>query len=228
MLQRALEGSELATVSISLVREHSAKLAPPRVLFVPFPFGSPFGRARDAEQQHRVLQAALELLGAAAGPVLADFPGDSLEAPASPVQASAVQSTALTVDVANEVTLMRRYHEQWIEREHKTTVGVSGIPPRQFRGVVRFLEAYAAGEQVDHPRRPPEVSVPMFLRWCVDDLKAMYLEARLAIAPDEPSYQVARWFWGETSLGALLRRVGERLTEGDDPQLRRIAYGILR
>ncbi len=228
MLQRALEETGLATVSISLVREHTEKLRPPRALFVPFPFGSPFGRAGDAEQQHRVLDAALELLRVPAGPALRDFPDDGWGAPASPLQATQVQPGPATVDLATEVTLMRRHHEQWLEREHKTTVGVSGVAPRQFRGIVRFLEAFAAGEEADHPRRPPDVPVLVFLRWCVDDLKAMYLEARLVMAPDEPPHEVANWLWGETSLGALLRQIGQRLAETDDPQLARVGYGIAR
>jgi hypothetical protein len=217
----------MATVSISLVREHTEKLRPPRALFVPFPFGAPFGRALDPEQQHRVLRAALELLQAPTGPVLREL-DDDLDAPASPVQASAVEPAAPALDVATEVTTMRRYHEQWLAREAKTTVGVSGIPPRRFRGIVRFLEAFAAGRDADHPQRPPDVPVEVFLRWCADDLKALYLEARLAMAPDDRGEEVARWFWGETALAVLLREVGERLTATGEPALERLAYGIVR
>jgi hypothetical protein len=230
VLQRALEATELATVSISLVREHTEKLRPPRALFVPFPFGMPLGRPGDVAGQHQVLRAALELLREPAGPILRDYEGPyDVSAPGSALQASAVEVHDTQIDVATEVTAMRRYHEQWVEREGKTTVGVSGIAPVRFRGVVRFLEAFADGRGVDHPQRPRDVPVPTFIRWCVDDLKAMYLEARLVTGPpDERPEDSARWFWGETALGTLLRRLRDRLDASDDPALKRIAYGIAR
>jgi len=124
---------------------------------------------------------------------------------------------------------MRRYHERWVEREGRTTVGVTGIPAVRFRGIVRFLQAYAAGGDADHPQRPDDVSVEVFARWCADDLKAMYLEARLMIAPpDETPQDTARWLWGETALGSLLRDVAERMRASGDPDLKRIAFGIAR
>ena len=224
-----LEAQGLTTVSISLVREHTAKLRPPRALFVPFPFGSPFGRPGDAAQQHRVLRAALALLDAPAGPVLSDLEGEEdPDAAPAPVQSGAVDR-APDGDVADEVTAMRRYHERWVEREGRTTVGVTGIPAVRFRGIVRFLQAYAAGGDADHPQRPDDVSVEVFARWCADDLKAMYLEARLMIAPpDETPQDTARWLWGETALGSLLRDVAERMRASGDPDLKRIAFGIAR
>lgn len=216
-------------MSISLVRLHTEKLRPPRALFVPFPFGSPFGGAGDAAQQHRVLRAALDLLDAPSGPVLRDLEGEEdPEAAPSPLQSGAVDR-ATVGDVANEVTAMRRYHERWVQREGRTTVGVTGIPAVRFRGVVRFLQAYAAGGEADHPQRPDDVPVEVFARWCADDLKAMYLEARLMTAPpEERQADTARWLWGETALGSLLRDVAERMTASGDPDLKRIAFGIAR
>jgi hypothetical protein len=230
VLQRALETAGLATVSISLVREHTEKLRPPRALFVPFPFGMPLGEPGDVDAQHRVLHAALELLREPAGPILRDYEGPyDPSAPGGALQASAVEAHETRIDVATEVSAMRRYHEQWLEREGKTTVGVTGVPPVRFRGIVRFLEAFADGRDVDHPQRPSDVTIPTFVRWCVDDLKAMYLEARLVIGPpDEPPEDRARWFWGETTLGTLLRRLQDRLEASDDPAMKRIAYGIAR
>ena len=57
-----LETAGIATTGISLVREHSARMAPPRALWVPFELGRPFGAPGDAAFQHRVLGAALALL----------------------------------------------------------------------------------------------------------------------------------------------------------------------
>ena len=59
-----------------MVREHAERVKPPRALFVPFYFGFALGKPDDPEHQHRVIQAALDLLQAPQGPVLADFPDD--------------------------------------------------------------------------------------------------------------------------------------------------------
>src|SRR5947199_10506651 len=103
-------------MSISMVREHTEKVKPPRALFVPFPFGHALGRANDPELQHRVLRAALELLVEPSGPVLRDFPDDAEpgDQPAAPAQASGIAAaSSIPDDPALETTQMRRYHEQW-------------------------------------------------------------------------------------------------------------------
>ena len=72
-----LEDEGLATVLISLVREHTEAMRPPRALWVPFEFGRPLGPPNDPEFQSRVVMAALSLLEAENGPVLEDFPEDA-------------------------------------------------------------------------------------------------------------------------------------------------------
>lgn len=47
---------------ISLLREVTEKVHPPRSLFVPYPFGYPLGRPNDPEIQRRVILAALTML----------------------------------------------------------------------------------------------------------------------------------------------------------------------
>ena len=73
MLSRALERAGLVTVGITLVREHTEKVKPPRALWVPFPYGRPLGAPNDPELQLGVIRAALDLYSAPGGPVLADF-----------------------------------------------------------------------------------------------------------------------------------------------------------
>jgi hypothetical protein len=232
VLARVLEAQGIATTSISMVREHTEKVKPPRALFVPFPFGYALGRPDDAELQHRVLRAALDLLAAPAGPVLVDFPEDAEpgDQPGAPVQASAIAApAAVAEDAAMETTRMRRYHEQWMARSGgRTTVGLTGIPPTRFRGLVRFLESYAAGEAADMDERPAEMPLPGFVRHCADDLKALYFEGHLAMKPAAGGDEIARWFWGETAAGQLLRRVRDRLDASDDPRAKAAAFGIAR
>jgi hypothetical protein len=232
VLARALEAAGVSTISISAVREHTEKVKPPRALWVPFPFGYALGRPDDPALQHRVLRAALDLLSAPSGPVLEDFPDEAEpgDQPPAPPQASAIPLAAtVSEDPAMEMTQMRRYHEEWLERSGgRTAFGLTGIPATRFRGVVRFLEAFAAGEDTDMAERPAAVPLPGFLRWCADDVKAIYFEGRLVMKPTAGGDEIARWFWGETAMGRVLRRVRDRLDASDDKDAKAAAFGIAR
>jgi hypothetical protein len=232
VLARVLEAAGVATTSISLVREHTEKVKPPRALWVPFPFGYALGRPDDPALQHRVLRAALDLLAEPAGPVLRDFPDDAEpgDQPGAPPQASGIKpAESVPADVAMEGTQMRRYHEVWVEKNGgRTLLGLSGIPATRFRGVVRFLEKFADGQDADMTERPADVPLPNFIRYCADDLKTLYFEGHLAMKPGAGGEEIARWFWGETGAGRLLRRVRERLDAADDPRWKAAAFGIAR
>jgi hypothetical protein len=231
VLARALEAGGISTTSISLVREHTEKIKPPRALFVPFPFGLALGPPDDAALQHRVLAAALVLLEAARGPVLRDFPEEagSGELPA-PVQASMVSPTgAAPGDAAAETAAMRRRHAGWLARSGgRTAIALSGLPPARLDAVVRFLDAFAADGKAELAERPAGVPLPNFVRYCADDVKALYYEAFLADKPAAGGEEIARWFWGETAAGAVLRRVRERLDASDDPAWKAAAFGVAR
>jgi hypothetical protein len=232
VLARALETSGVATTSISMVREHSEKVKPPRALFVPFPFGHALGRANDPALQHRVLRVALDLFAEPAGPVLRDFPDEAepgVEPPA-PAQASAITRAArVPDDPALETAQMRQHHEHWLARNSgRTAFGLSGIPATRFRGVVRLLQSFAAGEEVDMDARPAEVPLPGFIRYCADDLKTLYFEGHMAMKPAAGGDEIARWFWAETAAGQLLRRVRDRLDASDDPRWKAAAFGVAR
>jgi hypothetical protein len=232
VLARALETEGIATTAISMVREHSEKTKPPRALFVPFPFGHALGRPDDPALQHRVLRAALDLLAEPTGPVLRDFPDDAEpgDQPAAPAQASGIAPAAtVPEDPALETAQMRQYHEQWLARSGgRTAFGLGGVPATRFRGVVRFLQAFAAGEDADLEERPAAVPLPNFIRYCADDWKALYFEGRLAMKPSSSGDDVARWFWAETAAGQVLRRVRDRLDASDDPRWKAAAFGVAR
>ena len=181
MLARALESAGISTTSISLVREHTEKVKPPRALWVPFPFGHAFGRPNDPALQHRVLRAALDLLSEPAGPVLRDFPDDAEpgDQPAAPTQASAITPAAACPERCRAGDdAMRRYHERWLEESGgRTALGLTGIPPDalpRHRALPRGLRR--------RRRRPTWPSArqmcrwPDFIRYCADDLKALYYE----------------------------------------------------
>lgn len=229
VLARVFEEAGLSTVTLAMVREHAARVKPPRALFVPFPFGYALGKPNDAQLQRRVIGAAFDLLRREQGPVLEDFPEEDVPEPL--LQASGVRevATAAAKDPADEVTTLRAYYERWVEAHHgRTAVGLCGIPQRRWRGVIRFLEAYSRGEDADMQERPAGVPVPQFIRYCVDDLKAFCYEARMAQRPGASEADLHQWFWGETAIAQLIRSIAQRMTAGDDPALQYFAYGLAR
>ena len=232
MLARVIEAAGVPTTSISLVREHTERVKPPRALWVPFPFGHALGRPNDPALQHRVLRAALALLAEPAGPVLRDFPDaeEPGDQPAAPVQASAVAvPEPVPVDTAAELARLRAGYARWIDGSGgRTAVGLTGIPPARFETIVRLLEGFADGQAVDHAERAADLPLPSFIRYCADDLKALYYESYMADKPGAGGEEVARWFWGETALGQVLRRVRDRLDASDDPRSKAAAFGVAR
>jgi hypothetical protein len=73
LIQRAIEYAGITTVSLSLLREITEKIQPPRALYVPFPLGYPLGEPNNVELQMRVMQAAFALLSRNDTPVLETF-----------------------------------------------------------------------------------------------------------------------------------------------------------
>ena len=230
VLARVLEEHGIATTAIAMVREHAEKVKPPRALFVPFFFGFALGKPNEPDYQHEVLSAAFGLLNETEGPVLVDFPDAS--APTVMPQASQVkaESEQASRSAADEVTALRAFYERWVDNNGgRTAVGLCGIPQRRFRGVVRFLEACAQGDGVaDMTERPENVSRAQFIRYCSDDLKAFYYEARMEQNRGADEESLHQWFWGSTAAGKLIADVAATLNESDDANLKAIAYGLAR
>lgn len=231
VLARVFESAGLTTVAVALVREHAERVRPPRALWVPFYFGYALGKPDDPDFQHHVIAAMLATLEAKAGPVLADYPEEAgpIGMPqASEVAAEPNGSAAKPLDAAGEITALRGYYERWQEQRGRTAVGITGIPQRRFRGIIRFLEAYAESDAADMDERSADISVPQFARYCADDLKAFCYEARMAQRPNDSEMDIHRWFWGETAVGALIDRITQRLNATGDARLQATAYGLSR
>ena len=229
MLARVFEAAGLVTVNIAMVREHMEKVKPPRALYVPYPFGFALGKPNEPELQHRIIAAALELVEKPQGPVLSDFQDDE-NVDNLPQSSGVTRSSAReTADAADEIAGLRSFYERWVdENDGRTAVGLSGVPQRRWRGLIRFLEAYSRGEEIDIKERPADVSLPQFIRYCVDDLKAFYYEARMAQKPSMRESDLHTWFWGETVIGQLIPAVGEYMQASDDPAAKAVAFGIAR
>lgn len=59
LIQRAIEAEGLPTIGISLLREVTRTVRPPRALFLRYPFGHPLGEAFNVPQQRTILLDAL-------------------------------------------------------------------------------------------------------------------------------------------------------------------------
>jgi hypothetical protein len=230
VIARVLEERGISTIAISLIREHTVKIKPPRAVWVPFPFGHAIGHRNDIAEQRAVLDLAFSTLDAAEGPVLLDFAAKARNERAAPLQASEVEvdAKARTIDLIGEVEDVRARWETRPAEPH-SHVGASTVAPAEFVNMVRFLQAYAGGEDAaDFSGRPAEISQLQFIRYAVEDLRVMYLETRMREEPAESGDDSARWLLGSTALGVFMRALRERMEASDDPKVKAGAAGMAR
>jgi D-proline reductase (dithiol) PrdB len=62
LIQRAIEAEGIPTIGISILKEVTEKVRPPRSVFLRYPFGHPLGEAFDVKQQRAILCDALNAL----------------------------------------------------------------------------------------------------------------------------------------------------------------------
>ncbi len=75
LVQRQIESQGISTVGISIVREISEKVKPPRTYFLRYPFGHAMGEVFNKPQQETIFKDCLEVLESAREPgVIIDSP----------------------------------------------------------------------------------------------------------------------------------------------------------
>ena len=62
LIASVLENRGIPTVSITLLKEVTEKVRPPRSLYVPYPLGYPLGEPNNPDLQKRIIKEALSLL----------------------------------------------------------------------------------------------------------------------------------------------------------------------
>ena len=234
-LAHFFEEDGLPTTQISLIREHTETIKPPRALWVPFELGRPLGVPGDSVFQSRVLLSALKLLEAPAGPVIEDFPE---EAPASDdedvVLACSVDLTQESKDLSSteqlrealriEMAQLRSWYDLAVKEHGRTTVGASGLALDTLGDFVSsFLEE-------DLPSNPSEeLPLGMVLKLAVDDLKAFYTEAAASQPGALPpgSGVLADWFWSETVAGKVLLAIKELCAKSEDKVLKLVGNMLI-
>jgi hypothetical protein len=173
-----LEEQWVATTHISLVREHTEVMLPPRALWVPFMMGRPFGAPNAPEFLRKVLLAALHLLEAESGPVLEDFAEDApavdtgeaqgSACPINPSRLNAVSNAEgdLAESLLDEVAQLLPWHDLAIARSGRSTVGITSVS-------IEESARYVASHLGEPP--PPSydagVSAAEALKRACDDLR---------------------------------------------------------
>ncbi len=201
-----LERQGIATTGISLVREHTETIRPPRALWVTFELGRPLGIPDDPGFQRRVLRAATELLDRTDGPLIADYPENVAEATDFTGWACPINLAPASVDtLAAEIDRLATWHDQAVARTGRTTIGVSG------------LDMPAAGALLSSALQG-DLPMAQALKEAVDDLRAYYLESASAFPdPGSPAMRKA-WLWDETRFGKALLDLQPKLAASADPQ----------
>ena len=75
LVQRAIEAEGIQTIGISILKEVTEKVRPPRSVFLRYPFGHPLGEAFNVAQQRTILRDALNALEGIAEPGTIVEPG---------------------------------------------------------------------------------------------------------------------------------------------------------
>jgi hypothetical protein len=231
-LANFIERAGVATTSISLIREQSEMVRPPRALWVPFALGRPLGSADDPEFQKQVIRAALGMLATATEPTIEDYP---IEAPeeaepgqwACPVNFRVSEDESFTARLTAEVTRLAPWSSETRAARGRTLFGASGATPDQVEAVARALGKIAdEGNVVDPPDEGIEwkFTMPLLVRHLADDLRTFYHEAIASQpGPGAPNHEaLTQWIFGEagagrTALGDTLLEIAEHLTQDHRP-----------
>jgi D-proline reductase (dithiol) PrdB len=201
------------TTGISLVRENTASMQPPRALWVSFPLGRPLGKPQDSAFQHRVIKAALDLFNKNKGPLLEDYPEDAPEieigdTPACPVTFSKPNSNAPRWEgiLSAEVTALMPWHDLGRRRKKgRTLVGLSAFSVKE--------NAVQLGQILNH-QEIPEVEF-QWLKAAIEDIKVFYLESMMAQPGAYQHSQIDQVFWSETQMGAAILALHDRFAKHD-------------
>ena len=206
-------------MALSLVPQQAKKIAPPRVLSVPFILGRPFGSPEDASFQHRVLDAALGLFTQTDSPIFSEFSEEAPEISESPeewvcpVSFNQEKEESLLENVKNEIALLKPWFERRKTVFGKTSFGISDV---DLEDLAPFIHAFFSEEQNSK-------SDSSRLKLATDDLNAFYLEATLQQPSASEISAFENWYWNETAAGELVKKVALHCQKSLDPGLQKTA-----
>lgn len=183
--------------------------------------GRPFGVPNDAAFQGRVLVAALRLLEASSGPVLADFPEDAPAPHDAGGQTCPVSfGTAHSPETAGaaferEVDELTSWYDLARERRGRTGVGLSGVAIAEAAKRLQAFASTGAMPALDG------LNAGEALKLLLEDVRTYYYEAAAARPGAMPS-AVEQWFWNETAASRIFFDVHRRCDASEDASLQRL------
>ncbi|MGQ0525940.1 MAG: hypothetical protein ACT4P8_20035 [Betaproteobacteria bacterium] len=219
-----IERAGVPTAQISLIREQTAAIKPPRALWVPFMLGRPFGAPNEPEFQRQVLRVLLALFERASGPVLEDFPADApggeadSEGFACPVSFAAVtrgEGGGLAGAMLDEIAQLAPWYDLARRRRGRTTVGIYG-------GTVEEAARHVASYLNGVPEAPPvrDWSAGIAVKRACDDVKAYYYEAAAAQPGNLSAGAIEKWFWNETAAARAFLAIRDLCLKSEDESLK--------
>ena len=218
-----IEREGVPTAQISLIREQTAAIKPPRALWVPFMLGRPFGAPNEPDFQRRVLRALLSLFERSAGPLLEDFledapAGEAEEAGfACPVSFAAAKPEAggLARAMRDEFAQLAPWFDLARRRRGRTTVGVFGATVED---AARYVASYL--DAAPSPPLIPGLSAGVALKRACDDVKAYYYEAAAAQPGNLAPKAIENWFWRETAAAKVFLAIQQFCLKSEDESLK--------
>lgn len=243
-----LEDEGIATTGISLVREHSEAMRPPRALWVPFMLGRPLGAADHPAFQRDVLRSALALLDRTDVPVLQDFdplaggPAGRWETAGDAMRAAMVE--AIEVEDATgqacpvDFSRPRALGDAPAARAAALQDEIAQLRPWHDLAVRRrggSTTGLAGPDPADAaalllaplgPAPPPAIDAQA-LKLACDDLRAFYEEAALAQPGRLSPGSLADWYYRQTVVGDVLAALRRTLLDHPDPATRFVAERVL-
>ncbi len=211
-LAHYIEEEGIATTQISLIREHSETIKPPRVLWVPFDLGRPFGSPNEPDFQRDVLRHVMSLLEYQKGPVLEDYPhdaeqsGDQVLEVACPVNFSTGHEPATSLEklfqaLQEELLGMQTWHDAYA-KTNRTTTGISGMTLEE---ITVLFQDFIGGRVLPDEN---QTKLSDLLRMATEDIKAFYFEAISAQPGQSTNVSIlADWFWGKTCAAKIINEV---------------------
>lgn len=228
----------MPSASISLVREHSEAMQPPRALWVPFMLGRPLGAPHQPEFQRAVLLALLELFELDDGPViLRDFPAEApaididpaeLDGAACPISFTApAAELPATLDwrdaLRREIGQFQTWHDLAVRRRGGSALGVSGL------GIEAIADLLGEIGNASTLGLSSSDALGEFrtIKLACDDLRTFYEEAASVLPGSLDSEQVQSWFYERTVAGRIIRQVRALAMASADPAVRTIGSLVI-
>lgn len=218
-----LEAAGVPTTGISLIREHTRQMRPPRFLWVPFELGRPFGAPNAPDFQRRVLREALALLERGDGPVvLADFPDDApadaaeeaAQGWACPVvfRPDAEERPELVAATLAEIARLAPWHEHYVASRGRSAAPTGPLERERFLALLGKLAEGSRDLDVVEG-----VPLQEWVRLGCDDLRTWYGEAAQGQPGRGTSAELRDWFWRDTAAARLVAAAARALLEHPSP-----------